>query len=152
MTGEGESLSTTLDEALADAHLPALLMSLVHMTGDAGLLTEARRPRYVLLADGRQGGYSQGVQADIHARAKAALEARLAGAPLPPTPSDATVRRMMDWIAGVDIPERYVPFLMDELQLSGIDSKAPDWSSPKLKAAARPIDPAVHQRFCAFEK
>lgn len=31
--------STTLDAALAEAHLPALLMSLVHLSGDASLLT-----------------------------------------------------------------------------------------------------------------
>jgi 4-hydroxyacetophenone monooxygenase len=128
--------SQDLDAALAEAHLPALLMSLVHLTGDAGLLTAERRPTYVLMADGKLGGYSREVQDDIRARAKAAIAAHLAGAPLPPAPSPATVRKMMDWIAGVDIPAHYAPFLTDELQLTGVDTKAPDWSSPKLKAAA----------------
>jgi len=125
-----------LDEALAEAHLPALLMSLVHLTGDASLLTPERRPTYVLLADGKLGGYSPEIQADIRARAKAAIRAYLDGEPLRPAPSPATVRRMMDWIAGVDIPANYAAFLTDELSLTGESTKAPDWSSPKLKAAA----------------
>jgi 4-hydroxyacetophenone monooxygenase len=125
-----------LDEALAVAHLPALLMSLVHMTGDASLLTEERRPQYVLMADGKLGGYSPEVQADIRARAKAAITAHMNGAPLPPAPSPETVRRMMDWTAGADIPAHYGAFLTDELHLTGADNNAPDWSSPTLKAAA----------------
>jgi 4-hydroxyacetophenone monooxygenase len=126
-----------LDAALAEAHLPALLMSLVHLTGDASLLTPERRPTYVLLADGRDGGYSSEVQADIRARAKMAIGAHLAGAPLPSQPTPATIRRMMDWVAGVDIPSHYAPFLMDELGLGDIDTKTPDWSAPELASAAR---------------
>ena len=130
-------LSKTLDDALAAAHLPALLMSLVHLTGDASLLTEERRPQYVLLADGKLGGYSPEVQADIRARAKAAITAHVeGGALLPPRLAPQTVRRMMDWIAGVDIPDQYTDFLTDELHLDGIDTNAPDWSAPKLKTAA----------------
>ncbi len=128
-----------LDAVLAEAHLPALLMGLVHLTGDAGLLTEERRASYdpelgPLAA--REGGYSPAVQADIVARAKAAIQARLAGAPLPPPPSRETVRRMMDFVAGASIPESYVPFLMDELGLGGVDTKTPHWDAPALKSAA----------------
>jgi len=129
-------LSSILDDALAEAHLPALLMSLVHLTGDASLLTEERRPEYVLLADGKLGGYSPEVQADIRARAKVAITAHMAGAAMPPSPSPQTIRRMMDFLAGVDIPASYAAFLTEELQIDGVDTKAPDWSSPTLKAAA----------------
>ena len=125
------------EEALASAHLPTLLMSLVHLTGDASLLTEARRASYPLMGDGSDGGYDQEVQRDLRERARAAINAHLAGAPMPVPPDNATIRRMMDWIAGADIPERYAPFLTEELQLSGADSKAPDWSSPSLRAAAK---------------
>jgi 4-hydroxyacetophenone monooxygenase len=133
----------TVDEALAQAHLPALLMSLVHLTGDAGLLTLERRPVYDMTADPALGGYSEAIQSDIRARARTAIEAPLAGAPLPPPPSPATVQRMMDWIAGVDIPTHYAPFLTDELQLTGLDTKAPDWSAPNLRAAAKTMTAIV---------
>jgi 4-hydroxyacetophenone monooxygenase len=126
-----------LDAALAEAHLPALLMSLVHLTGDASLLSEARRPAYILMADGKLGGYDEAVQADIRDRAKRALLAHLAGAPLPPPPSPPTVRRMMDWIAGADIPDSYAAFLTDELSLTGTDTKSPNWAPDARKAGAK---------------
>ena len=126
-----------LDAALAEAHLPALLMSLVHLTGDASLLSEARRPAYVLMADGKLGGYDEVTQADIRDRAKAAILTHLAGASLPPPPSPQTVRRMMDWIAGADIPDSYAAFLTDELALTGEDTKSPNWAPDVRRSGAR---------------
>jgi 4-hydroxyacetophenone monooxygenase len=128
--------TVTLDQALSEAHLPALAAALVHLTGDASFITPAHQPIYDFFSDASTGGYSDVVQADLRARAKAALEARAAGAPMPPPPSEATVRKLMDFVAGADIPENYAPFLMEELQLPGHDTKTPDWSSPALKAAA----------------
>ena len=128
--------TVTLDDALAAAHLPSLVAALVHLTGDAALVGREGWPVYDFFGDSRAGGYSPVRQAEIRARAKSAIEAHLAGAPLPPAPTQALVRKMMDYVAGVDIPEHYAPFLMEELGLAGADAKRPDWSSPKLKAAA----------------
>ena len=126
----------TLDEAIAEAHLPTLAAALVHLTGDASLIDKDNWPAYTPFDDARGGGWPEEVQAAIRARAKTAIEAHLAGKPLAASPDQATVRRMMDFIAGAEIPEHYAPFLMEELQMAGVDPKRPDWSSPKLKAAA----------------
>ena len=134
---------TMLDEALAQAHLPALLMSLVHLTGDTSLLSQKHQAVYDPMGDASTGGYSVEIQEDLRRRAKAATEAHLAGKPLPPPPSPQTVRRMIDWIAGQEIPAHYAPFLTDELQLTGADTKAPDWSDPKLRAAAKSMSAIV---------
>jgi 4-hydroxyacetophenone monooxygenase len=125
-----------LDEALAAAHLPALAAALVHLTGDESLVGRDRWPAYDFFGDSKLGGYAPERQAELREKAKAAIAAHLAGAPLPPQPSLATLRRMMDFVAGVEIPEHYAPFLIEELQMSGADPKRPDWTSPKLKAAA----------------
>ena len=126
-----------IDQALAEAHLPALLMSLVHITGDTSLLSDDMRPVYDFFAEGRYGGYSQAQQDGLRARAKEVLSAYNAGdQTLPPSPDEATIRRMMDFIAGVDVPERYVPLLMEELSVDGVDQKLPQWDTPQLKAAA----------------
>ena len=53
---------------------------------------------------------------------------------------------MMDFVAGADIPDSYAAFLIEELQLDGVDTKAPDWSSPILKAAAAPDEGAGGRR------
>jgi 4-hydroxyacetophenone monooxygenase len=128
--------SAELDAALAAAHMPALAAALVHLTGDASFITRANWPVYDFFGDSKVGGYSEAVQAELRAKAKAAIEAHLAGAPLPPPPGLETIRQMMDFVAGVDIPEHYAPFLMEELAMAGADPKRPDWTSPKLKAAA----------------
>lgn len=125
--------SISLDTALADAHLPALLMTTVYLTGDASLLTPERRAAYDMLGDANQGGYSPAVQADIRALAKSAIEAWMAGAPIAPEPSRDTIRKMMDYVAGADIPEAYVEFLMDEMGMGGPDTKTPRWDMSALK-------------------
>jgi 4-hydroxyacetophenone monooxygenase len=43
---------------------------------------------------------------------------------------------MMDFVAGAQIPERYVPFLMEELGIAVEDSRVPRWETPRLKDAA----------------
>ena len=126
----------SLDEALAAAHLPSLAAALVHLTGDDRWVARDRWPVYDFFGDSRVGGYTEAQQAELRAAAKAAIEAHVAGKTPLPALSQATIRKMMDYVAGVEIPERYAPFLMEELSMSGEDAKRPDWSAPKLKAAA----------------
>ncbi|MGH6972015.1 MAG: NAD(P)-binding protein, partial [Caulobacteraceae bacterium] len=128
--------AVTLDEALAAAHLPALAASLVHLTGDASLVERGRWPIYDFFGDSKLGGYAPERQAELRTKAKAAIEAHMKGAAMPPPPSMATLRKMMDFVAGAEIPDRYAPFLVEELQMTGEDARRPDWSAAKLKAAA----------------
>ena len=132
-----------LEQALADAHLPALAAALVHLTGDASFITRDHWPVYDFFGDSKIGGYSPEIQAELRDKARTAIAAHLAGAPLPGSPSETTVRQMMDFVAGAEIPDRYAPFLMEELQMAGVDPKRPDWSSPKLKSAAEKLPVVV---------
>ncbi|HEY3797395.1 MAG TPA: NAD(P)/FAD-dependent oxidoreductase [Caulobacteraceae bacterium] len=126
----------TLDEALADAHLPTLVACLVHLTGDASLVARDQWPAYDPFGEARTGGWPDARQAEVRSRAKAALEAYGRGELKPKPLSESVIRQMMDFIAGAEIPERYGPFLIEELGMTGADPKQPDWSAPKLKAAA----------------
>jgi 4-hydroxyacetophenone monooxygenase len=123
-----------LEQGLNEAHLPALLMSLIHITGDASLLEEFPLPVYDFFADGRAGGYAPEVQDRLRAKARDAIAAWRASGKLPASPSSGTVTKMMNFIVGVDIPPHYVPFLMEELGLEGTDTKYPAWEGPKLEA------------------
>ena len=67
--------AVSLDAALAEAHLPVLVAALVHLTGDASLVGRDRWPMYDPFGEVKSGGYSDAVQADIRAKAKAAIEA-----------------------------------------------------------------------------
>jgi len=124
-----------IDRALSEAHIPSLMMALVHLTGDASHLKDDRRPVYDFWGDG-QGNIQPEVQQEIREAAKRAYLDYARGKPLPPPPSHDTIRRMMDFIAGVQIPERYVPFLKEELGIAVEDSRLPRWETPKLKDAA----------------
>lgn len=125
-----------LDAILHEAHLPALLMSLVHMTGDTQMLTDDMLPVYDFFGDSKLGGYSLSVQDTLRTKASAAIKAYLSGkAPLPPEPGKATITKMMNLIAGGPVPEHYTPLLMEELGLEGLDSRIPDWPEATQKAA-----------------
>ncbi|MGH6873281.1 MAG: FAD-dependent oxidoreductase [Rhizomicrobium sp.] len=124
-----------LEQGLDEAHLPALVMSLVHITGDAGLLERFPRPVYDFFAEGRLGGYTPEVQQELKDFARAAIvKFRAGGETLPPPPSKDTVLKMMNFIAGADLPEHYVPFLMEELAIEDVDAKRPHWDTPALQA------------------
>ena len=126
-----------LDAALGDAHLPALIAALVHMTGDASWLRPEWTPVYTPLSRG-ETGLSPEVEADIRVRAKAAIQDYVAaGSPRMPSPDTPTLRRMMDFVGGESIPEGYADFTIDELAISGVSSKDPQFEQPQLVAAAR---------------
>lgn len=126
-----------LEEILKDAHLPALLDAMVHMTGDADTwLRKEWVPVYNPLSRG-DTGIPEAEQAKIRAMAAEAIRAHLAGAPMKlMNPPKDVLRRQMDFVAGVEIPEQYVDFLIDELALAGQSSKDPQFE-PQVKSAAR---------------
>src|ERR1700759_3579673 len=100
--------ASKLDDALKDAHIPSLMMALVHLTGDASFLTDDMKPVYDFFGDG-QGGLSPEKQQWVRDAARKALLKLDADKNPPPAPDGATIRKMMDFIAVAEIPERYVP-------------------------------------------
>jgi 4-hydroxyacetophenone monooxygenase len=128
-----------LEEILKDAHLPALLTALVHMTGEDHWLQTAWTPVYNPLSRG-DTGIPEEEQAKIRRAAADAIRAYLDGKPLQlPQPGLAMLRKQMDFVAGAPIPEVYADFLVDELTLAGKSSKDPQFDEPQLKAAARKL-------------
>jgi 4-hydroxyacetophenone monooxygenase len=128
-----------LEDVLKDAHLPALLTSLVHMTGDTSWLRPEWAPVYNPM-DRADLGISPERQAEARKAAAEAIRAYLGGKPLQMATTDtATLRRQMDFVAGAPIPEQYVDFLVDELTLAGKSTKDPQFEQPQLQAAARKL-------------
>ena len=132
------AIPANLDAILKEAHLPSLLMSLVHMTGDASLLSDEMTPVYDFFGDSKIGGYSPEIQERLRGQAAAALRAYLSGEkPIPARPTDSVILRMMNLVAGVEVPERYTPLLMEELGLDGIDQKRPVWDEATVQAGGK---------------
>ena len=111
----------TIEAALVEANIPALMCALVHLTGDASLVRGDIRPDNSFLGDA-QGGIPEDVQAEMRARALEALKAwRDGDGKLPPTPDEDTIGDMMNFIIGEDLGNEYVEFLQSELALKGED-------------------------------
>jgi len=128
-----------LEEVLKEVHLPALLTALVHMTGDTGWLRPEWTPVYNPM-DRADLGIPAERQDEARKAAAEAIRAHLAGKPLAlPRPPAEILRRQMDFVAGAEIPEQYVDFLVDELTIDGRSSKDPQFEQPKLQAAARKL-------------
>ena len=94
-----------IEQALEEAHIPSLMAALVHLTGDAGHINDDNKPVYDFFGDG-QGNIKPEVQAQIRVAVKRAYIDYARGKSLPPPPDDDTIRRMMDFVAGAQIPER----------------------------------------------
>ena len=113
--------NSAIQAAIASAHYPSLAAALVHLTGDASLIRGGVKPVYEFFGDG-QGGLSDQQKSEIAAAAMKTLGA-LRDGHLARTarPSLSTIRETMNFVAGAEIPDRYIPFLVEELALEGQD-------------------------------
>jgi 4-hydroxyacetophenone monooxygenase len=105
------------------------MMSLIHLTGDAGLLDGPIRPGRAMMGD-VQAGLSDEQKAEVRKQALEVLRAyRDGGCKLPPPPSPDTIRRMLSFMVGETVPDEYVPMFLEEMELDGEDVRALDWSA-----------------------
>lgn len=126
-----------LARALERASIPTLMMSLIHLTGDTSLLDGPIRPGAAMMGD-VDGGLTEDDKATIRARALEALRAwRDRGGTLPPPPSREAIHRMMSFMVGQDVPEPYVPMMLEELALDGVDQRDVAWDDVAPEARAR---------------
>lgn len=121
----------TLRRHLAGAEVPALLMTLAHLTGDTSLLRDDLRAPGWLFAP--QGGLSEERQAEIRERAVQVLLRLGDGAPgTPPGPPDRELLRTITTWAMGDGTEDLLPLLAEEIVSPGQDPRAPDWTLDEL--------------------
>ncbi len=105
-------------QALAEAHVPSLMCSLVHLTGNPTLIRGDIRPVSGFFAD-PQGGIPEAQQAEIRALALESLKRYRDTGELPPPPDEALVREMVNFLIGQEVSPDYGEFLMAELALDG---------------------------------
>lgn len=111
-------------EALLDASIPTLMLSLVHMSGDPGLIRGELKPAGLFLNE-VQGYMSEEDKAAVR---KIALEViadyRDRGCPEPEPIGPELLQEMMQWLVCEPVPPEYVPMLLEEMELDGRDSRA----------------------------
>jgi 4-hydroxyacetophenone monooxygenase len=132
----GEPFDTpdeVIAEQLLDVSIPTLMLSLVHITGDADLLRGPIRPAGLFLNE-VQGFMSEDDKAEVRRLAVEVLGAwRDRGCPEPAPLSPAVVHEMMEWLACEEVPDDYVPLILEELDLDATDTR----ENARLESGAR---------------
>src|ERR1700739_3424636 len=110
--------------ALEDVSIPTLLLSLVHITGDPRFIRDFK-PMGIFLNE-IQGFMSEEDKARARAAALPALPAyRARGSPEPNPLSRELIREMMDWVACEHVADDYLPLILEEMDIEGIDPRRP---------------------------
>lgn len=130
---------TSTDEiaaALADVSIPALLLSMVHLTGDPRFIRDFAQAG--LFLNEIQGFMSEEDKARARAAALPAIvDYRDRGCPpLPPLPADL-VREMLDWAACEPVDDANIGLVLEELDLEGTDPRRPSPVDPDRAAGRR---------------
>jgi 4-hydroxyacetophenone monooxygenase len=110
-------------EALLDVSIPTLMLSLVHMTGDADLIRGRLRPAGSFLNE-VQGFMTDDDKAAVRSLALDVIRGyRDAGCPEPTPISAELLHEMMTWLVCEEVAAEYVPMLGEEMELGGEDSR-----------------------------
>lgn len=116
----------TIAAALADVSVPALLCSLVHMTGDPSWVRGELRPQ-VCTAVQFQGGMPPEMQDEARRRALPAVAAyRDAGCEPHPLPRDL-LHEMMEFVACAPVEGLRGTMMLHDLSFDGADADEPRW-------------------------
>ena len=131
-----------LRKVLEDAHLPALIAALAQDTGDFSLLRDDLIPDTGVV--GRAlGGFMPDQQVRARELAFDALVAfRDGGCVARDNTSQADLRRLIDYVAGGETSDEYVPLLEEELAFPNEDARAPKWNKEQI-APGTPFSVAV---------
>jgi 4-hydroxyacetophenone monooxygenase len=134
-----EMSDDAIAKALEDVSVPTLLLSCVHMAGDAAILDGPLRPQGLFLNE-VQGFMSEEDQAKARELALGVICAwRDRGCPEPEPVGPELLKRMMDWLVCESVPDEYVQMLLEEMELDGGDARAVAPVANREAAAALPV-------------
>ena len=129
--------------ALRDVSIPTLLMSCVHMTdNDAvrrSMIEGPLRPLGLFLNE-VQGYMSEEDKDKARALALSIIgDYRDRGCPEPKPVDPVMLKQMMDWIAVAEVPDEYVPMMLEEMDLDGRDTRDDELKSSPAERADFPV-------------
>ena len=125
--------------AVEQASVPALLMSMVHMTGDLGLLDELPGP-YLLFAMDLQGGMSEPDKQTVRDRAFDVIrDYRDRGCPPPLRPEGGQLRRMLDVMSAGTVTDDHVEYVSADLRFTDRDQTGPVLASTPAARGEFPV-------------
>ena len=127
--------------ALDDVSIPALLCSLVHMTGDASWIRGDVRPRAAVSLD-IQSGIPPDEREDVRRRALPAIAAYRDAGCVPHELSRDRLVEMMAFLGCRPVTDRVAALFFDDLQFAGGDTGTIEWGE-EVPADVRAASPVV---------
>lgn len=125
--------------AIDEASVPALLMSMVHMTGDLGILDELPGP-FMLIAMDLQGGMSEPDKQAVRERAfDVVRDYRDRGCPAPFVPDEHQLRVMLDVMSAGQVTDEFVDYIAADLRFTDADQAGPVLASTADQRAGFPV-------------
>ena len=112
--------------ALEDVSIPALMCSLVHMSGDLSWVRGDIQPNVGMSLD-IQGAMSEGDMEEVRRRAIPVIAAYRDGGCVPAQLSRSTLQEMMCFLGRRPVEGRLAGLLFDDLQFEGADSGQISW-------------------------
>ena len=131
----------TIAAALGEVCIPALMCSMVHLTGDPAWIRGDIRPQGIFLNE-YQGFMPDEMRAEARTRALGAIiEFRDSGGVLPPPPSRELLHEMMTYLAVAEVPGEFVQMFLEDLELVDSPATAADWAAsiPDGRLATTPV-------------
>jgi 4-hydroxyacetophenone monooxygenase len=110
--------------ALADVSVPALIASVVQITGDRSYIRGPIRPREFVMNEFQGKMHDEEKDTLRLAALKALCAWRDAGSPQPDPPDNELIREIMDWIACEAVPDDYARMYLEEMDLAGTNPRA----------------------------
>ncbi|VEG52859.1 cyclohexanone monooxygenase [Mycolicibacterium aurum] len=128
-----------LRSAIDEASVPALLMSMVHMTGDLGILDELPSP-VMLIAMDLQGAMSEPDKKVVRDRAfDVARDYRDRGCPPPFVPDRTQLTEMLGVLSAGQVTEEFIDYIAADLRVTDADHCGPVLRSTVEQRAACPV-------------
>ncbi|MGA2303319.1 MAG: NAD(P)/FAD-dependent oxidoreductase [Acidimicrobiales bacterium] len=127
--------------ALADVSIPALLCSLVHMTGDPAWVRGPHQPAYCTSVD-FQGGMSETDLAEVRRLALPAIGAFRDAGCVPHALSEDVLAELMEFMARQPVEGTMRGMFLEELQFDGLDARAITWGD-EIPEGVRATSPVV---------
>lgn len=110
--------------ALEQVSIPTLLLSLVHITGDPRFIRDFK-PAGIFLNE-IQGFMSEPEKTRARETALPVIaDYRDRGCPDPLPLRRELIKEMLDWAACETVPDEYLPLLLEEIDLDGVDPRRP---------------------------
>ncbi|WP_174274826.1 flavin-containing monooxygenase [Sphingomonas bacterium] len=117
--------------ALVEGMSPVVIaVSAVHMTGSTDILKLAK-PKTPGFNGDVSGQLSPEEAAPLHAAGLAAIKAwRAAGQPEPYQPTPEELHEMVNFVVGMEMPDSYVPMVLEDMGYDGGDVRTFRWNRP----------------------